>query len=264
MDKFVNKVFQMDNLELMKQIPDNSIDLIYCDILYGTGRDFGDYKDIKANRDEVEEFYIPRIKEMHRILNGTGSIYLHMDWRINHWIRCIMDDIFGYKNFKNNIVWCYRSQGFNRRQWSNKHDDILFYTKGSDWTFNLDDVREDEIAESTWKRWHKEIEEYGKIPTKKNGKLYWNNPYSPPRDWFDINIVAPVHSERVDYQTQKPKELIEKIIIASSNKGDVVADFFCGSGTTPVVAKELGRKYIACDIEEKAVNITKNRLEEIK
>ena len=90
-----------DNLEYMKTLPSNSIDLIYNDLLYGTGRNFGDYKDIKADRKTVEDFYIPRITEMHRLLKDTGSIYLQMDTRINHWMRCIMDDVFGYNNFRN-------------------------------------------------------------------------------------------------------------------------------------------------------------------
>ena len=103
----LNNTYCMDNLELMKQIDDNSIDLIYCDILYGTGKKFKDYKDLKPQKDIIEEFYIPRIKEMYRILSDTGSIYLQMDYRISHWIRCIMDDLLGYENFRNEIIWKY-------------------------------------------------------------------------------------------------------------------------------------------------------------
>ena len=164
-----------DNLNLMNDVPDNTIDLIYCDILYGTGRNFGDYQDLKPIRSEIESHYIPRIKEMHRILKPTGSIYLQMDTRINHWMRCIMDDIFGYKNFQNEIAWVYRAQGFSRTKWSEKHDVVLFYSKTKNFTFNLEDVRENEIGESTQKRWHKEIAEHGLMPTKKNGKVYWKS-----------------------------------------------------------------------------------------
>ena len=126
-----------DNLELMAEIKDNTIDLIYCDILYGTGRRFADYQDLKPIRSEIESHYIPRIKEMHRILKPTGSIYLQMDWRISHWVRCMMDDIFGYDNFKNTIVWCYGAGGGHGKKYFRRtHDDIHFYTKTEQYTFN--------------------------------------------------------------------------------------------------------------------------------
>ena len=105
----MNKIHCCDNLELMSKIEDNTIDLIYSDVLYGTGKNFGDYQDLKLERKIIEEHYIPRIKKMHRILKDTRSIYIHCDWRINHWIRCIMDDVFSYNNFRNEIVWGYRS-----------------------------------------------------------------------------------------------------------------------------------------------------------
>ena len=252
--------FLSDNMELMKTIESNTIDLIYCDILYGTGRKFKDYQDLKPNRIEIENHYIPRLKEMRRILKPTGSIYLQMDTKINHWVRCIMDDIFGYERMLNEIIWCYRSQGFNKNKWSEKHDVILLYSKSKQWTFNLETVRENEIGESTQKRWHKEIKEYGLIPTTKNGKVYWNSPYSPPRDWINMNALPQAHSERNGYDTQKPKELIAKFIKASSNEGDLVADFYAGSFTTAEVCKELNRNFIGCDINPLAFEISKQRL----
>lgn len=252
--------FCSDNMDLMKTIESNTIDLIYCDILYGTGRKFKDYQDLKPNRNEIENHYIPRLKEMHRILKPTGSIYLQMDTKINHWVRCIMDDVFGYERMLNEIIWCYRSQGFNKNKWSEKHDVILLYSKGKEWTFNLEAVRENEIGESTQKRWHKEIKEHGLIPTTKNGKVYWNSPYSPPRDWININALPQAHSERNGYDTQKPKELIAKFIKASSNEGDLVADFYAGSFTTAEVCKELNRNFIGCDINPLALEISKQRL----
>ena len=99
-----------DNLDFMKTISDSSIDLIYCDILFGTGRKFSDYQDLKSIKSDIEEHYIPRLKEMFRILKDTGTIYLHMDTKINHWIRCIMDDIFGYDNMRNEIIWFYNNK----------------------------------------------------------------------------------------------------------------------------------------------------------
>ena len=101
-----NQIYCCDNMELMNRLDNCSVDLIYCDILYGTGRKFADYQDLKAIRSVIEEHYIPRIKEMHRVLKDTGSIYLQMDTRINHWVRIILDDVFGYDNFRNEIVAC--------------------------------------------------------------------------------------------------------------------------------------------------------------
>ena len=132
----LNKVYCIDNLELLKQLPDNYIDLIYCDILYGTGRNFGDYQDLKCDREVIEEHYIPRIKEMYRVLKDTGLIYLQMDTRINHWIRCLMDDIFGYENFKNEIVWSYNSAPRKKNCFGHRHDIILRYSKSDNFTFN--------------------------------------------------------------------------------------------------------------------------------
>lgn len=250
----------VDNMQLLKSQPNESVDLIYSDILYGTGRNFGEYQDLKPKQDVIESHYLPRLIEMKRVLKQNGSIYLQMDTRINHWMRILMDKVFGYDNFQNEIVWAYRTQGFSRSKWSEKHDVVLFYSKSKAFTFNLEDVRENEIGESTQKRWHKEIKEFGMIPTKKNGKTYWNSPYSPPRDWIDMNALPQAHTERNGYPTQKPKELIKRFVLASSNEGDVVADYYLGSGTTAEVCKELNRNFIGCDIGQKAIEITKQRL----
>jgi site-specific DNA-methyltransferase (adenine-specific) len=263
-DVFSPRIEVANNLDFMQSIESNTLDLIYCDVLYGTGRNFGEYQDLKPIRSEIENHYIPRIKEMHRILKPTGSIYLQMDTRINHWMRCIMDDIFGYERFLNEIIWCYRSQGFNKNKWSEKHDVILLYSKTKEWKFNLEAVRENEIGESTQKRWHKEIAEHGMIPTKKNGKIYWNSPYSPPKDWINLNALPQAHTERNGYDTQKPKELVEKFIKASSNENDLVADFYLGSGTTAEVCKDLNRNFIGCDINPRAIEITLQRLNDAR
>jgi len=257
-----SSVFCSDNLELMKTIESNTIDLIYCDILYGTGRNFGDYQDLKPIRSEIEAHYIPRIEEMHRILKTTGSIYLQMDTRINHWMRCIMDDVFGYKNFRNEISWCYNSQGKTTKQWNKKHDVILYYTKSEDWVFNSDIVK-DSISDLTYRRFQKEIDKYGYYTVLKNGKRtqYTLADGSLPKDWFeDVTYISRDNKELTGYPTQKPKELIKRLILASTNEGDLVADFYMGSGTTAVVCKELNRNFIGCDVNPRAVEITLQRL----
>ena len=251
-----NKLYCRDNLKLMKDLPSKSIDLIYCDILYGTGRDFGDYKDLPADKDKIEEFYYPRVREIHRLLKNTGSIYLQMDTRINHWLRVILDNVFGYNNFRNEIIWSYRNGGTTDKKFNNKHDNILFYSKTDGYKFNptkeksytKSKSRKPGIVNYGGKKVKFFKDELG-VYTWVKAKDVWNIPY--------INSQA---NERVDYQTQKPKKLLERIIKASSDKGDIVADFFMGSGTTIVVAEELDRKWIGCDINQKAINITKERL----
>jgi len=224
-----------DNLELMAEMQDNTVDLIYCDILYGTGKDFGDYEDLKPIKEDIENHYAPRIKEMHRILKDTGSIYLQMDCKINHWIRCIMDDVFGYNNFRNEIIWCYEKARPTKYSFKKVHDNILFYQKKLHKKFNIQYVPR--VRKKDYK-------------TDYDGKIcpdWWNDIYS-----FGTIMNAP---ERNGYKTQKPKKLIERIIKASSNEGDLVADFYAGSFTTAEVCKDLNRNFIGCDISEKAVAI---------
>ena len=234
--------FCSDNLELMKTIESNTIDLIYCDILYGTGRKFKDYQDLKPIRSEIESHYLPRLIEMKRVLKQNGSIYLQMDTRINHWMRCIMDDIFGYDNFRNEIVWGYSWGGVSKNKYPSKHDHILYYSKTNKYTYNI----QYENYTTKDKRWHN------------------NNAGKSIRDiWDDIPIINTMSNERVDYATQKPKALIERIIKASSNEGDLVADFYAGSFTTAEVCRELNRNFIGCDINPNAYEIGKKRVGKI-
>ena len=238
--RVTSSVFCSDNLELMKTIESNTIDLIYCDILYGTGRNFGDYQDLKPIRSEIENHYIPRIKEMHRILKTTGSIYLQMDWRINHWIRCIMDDVFGYERFLNEIIWCYGAGDVNaKNRFCRVSDHILFYAKTEKSKFNIQKDEKDAKVKDWWRMFS-------------FGEKTFN------KKWFAENEVEFI------YATQKPKALIERIIKASSNEGDLVADFYMGSGTTAEVCKDLNRNFIGCDINPRAVEITLQRLNDAR
>lgn len=252
----LNKIYNMDNLELMKQIDNSSIDLIYCDILYNTGKSFNDYDDNLGTPHEAIEWYNPRLVEMKRILKDTGSIYLQCDYRLVHYLKIEMDNIFDLKNFRNEIIWSYSRWTNNSKDFTKCHDTILRYSKSNEYIFN-------KLFEPfSNKSQHKG----NRISTVDiNGKL--DQKYTSTkrekamRDVWDISILNSQAKERVGYDTQKPKVLLERIINASSNNGDLVADFFCGSGTACVVAKENGRNYIGCDISEKAVEITKNRLE---
>jgi site-specific DNA-methyltransferase (adenine-specific) len=249
-----------DNLELMAEMQDNTVDLIYCDILYGTGKKLKNYQDLKPIRSKIESHYIPRIKEMHRILKPTGSIYLQMDTRINHWIRCIMDDIFGYDKFRNEISWWYK-------RWSNisfgfqkMHDVILFYSKDKS-VFNIQYqsyAKPDEIEDTLRGVVN------GKLVRLKNKdgsykKRKTENKGVSLHDVWEIQHIQPTAKERLGYDTQKPKALIERIIKASSDEGDLVADFYAGSFTTADVCKDLNRSFIGCDINPNCFEKAKER-----
>ena len=244
-----------DNLELMAEMQDNTVDLIYCDILYGTGRKFKDYQDLKCHREIIEEHYIPRIKEMHRILKDTGSIYLQMDYKISHWIRLMLDDVFGYDNFINEIIWNYKTGGASKKYFPRKHDNIFLYTKTKKYTFN----------KLTDKNYIKHKYGFSNLETgeDENGFYY----LTTMQDVWNVPIIRTVKDkvdkERLGYNTQKPKALIERIIKASSNEGDLVADFYLGSGTTAEVCKDLNRKFIGCDINPRAIEITHQRLKDV-
>lgn len=251
-----------DNLELMAEIQDNTIDLIYCDILYGTGRNFGEYQDLKPIRSEIEAHYLPRLKEMKRVLKQNGSIYLQMDCKISHWMRCLMDDVFGYSNFKNEIIWYYMNKipDTRKKMFTQSNDVILFYALG-DYTFNIiEDLRDKPILVS-------KIKKVGgkKIYVKdENGKGIYETRDTRVADTI-VNIpMLHCQPERTGYPTQKPKELIKRFILASTNEGDVVADYYLGSGTTAVVCKELNRNFIGCDLNPKAIEITKSRLDAVR
>lgn len=226
----------VDNLELLLSQPDESVDLIYCDILYGTGRNFGDFQDLKPIRAEIESHYLPRLVEMKRVLKQNGSIYLQMDTRINHWMRILMDEVFGYDNFRNEIVWGYGAGDVNaKNRFCKVSDRILFYAKGK----NKFNIQKDEKG-SKVKDWQRTFSFGEKTFHKK---------------WFAEN------EDNHLYSTQKPKELIRRFILASTDEGDVVADYYLGSGTTAVVCKELNRNFIGCDINPRAIEITKARLD---
>lgn len=253
----LNTVYCMDNLDLLRSLDDNYIDLIYCDVLYNTGKKFKDYDDCLGTPEEAIEWYKPRLIEMKRVLKDTGFIILQLDYRLVHYIKVEMDNIFELKNFINEIIWYYKSpSGTSKNKLSNKHDNLLLYSKTKKYNINIDELRE-EYSENTKKQAESKSISFGRV-TKLNDKG------KTPTDVWEISTLNSMAKERVGYDTQKPKELLSKIIKGFSNTGDVVADFFCGSGTSMVVAKELNRKYIGCDINPRAIEITNERLKNIR
>ena len=198
-----------------------------------------------------------RLLEMHRVLKDTGSVYLHVDQTASHYLKMLMDAIFGAKNFRNEIVWCYAGGGQSKRNFPQKHDTILRYSKGSSWTFNADAVRVP--YDSDYK-----ATVFTAPGTRAPGKTYGPNPNGKlVEDWW-TGISRPYGKDRTGYSTQKPLKLLERIIKSSSNPGDVVLDPFCGCATACVAAERLGRQWIGIDVSDKAVVLLRQRLQDDK
>jgi site-specific DNA-methyltransferase (adenine-specific) len=195
-----------------------------------------------------------RIVEIHRVLKPTGSFYLHCDTTASHYLKLILDGVFCARGgeFQNEIAWCYGSGGASKKHFSKKHDVIFFYTKSDDYSFNVDAVREPYSSP------HKSM-----TPKVIGDKSYLKmNPLGRiPFDWWQIPILTNSAKERLGYPTQKPEALLEKIIKASSNEGDVVLDAYCGCGTTVAVAHRLQRKWIGIDITYQSISLILKRLQ---
>jgi DNA modification methylase len=212
------------------------------------------YFDHWDDLDAYLDFLYPRLALMHRLLAPRGTLYLHLDWHANAYARLLLDEIFGRENLVNEIIWAYHGPSPIRRAFNRKHDTILVYAKGPDYIFNTDAVRQ-AYNPSTVKTFASSPKAgFGKIPNLERGKV--------PEDWWYFPVVARLHNERTGYPTQKPEALLERILLASSNPGSLTADFFCGSGTFPLVAARHGRRFLACDATWRAIHITRGRLVE--
>ncbi len=288
-----NRLFFGDNLHIMRQLPSKSIDLFYLDPPFFSGRNynviFGDNNEVRSFSD-IWEGGMPgyliwlnaRLYEMKRLLKDTGSIYVHLDWHASHYVKVEMDKIFGVDNFKNEIIWCYGGYVHNKNSYNKKHDTILFYSKTDNWIFNANEILE-ELSESAKKKYKlKDENGYYRIRGRnlKDSHLKHTTDLTPeiekkypdlvyrqylgdgklPSDWFFMDFINQVAKERIGYPTQKPEELLERIILSSSNEGDVVMDPFIGGGTTAAVAQRLNRRWIACDQSRIAVSITADRI----
>jgi len=234
-----------------------------------------------------------RLKLMHDLLAEDGSIYVHCDYRVNGVVRLIMDEIFGIDNFLNEIIWCYKERERKLNFYNPKHDAIYFYAKNNNKTsrtFNWEKGASEYSAVTRAKFKFDDNDDKG--PYQIRGRNIQGSPIQAadglsheherqhpgltyrdylyeregvaPRDWWEIGIINKASDERLYYPTQKPEALIERIIAVSSNEGDLVADFFPGSGTTPAVAEKLGRKWIACDIGRFAIHTTRKRLIQVQ
>jgi site-specific DNA-methyltransferase (adenine-specific) len=266
----INQIFKGDNLPILKSIPSESVQLIYIDPPFNTGRtqsrgtttttrtDEGNRVGFKGKRyevvretvlsydDEFEDFWSflePRLEEAWRLLNETGTLYLHLDYREAHYAKVLLDALFGRECFLNEIIWAYDYGGKSKNKWPSKHDTILVYVKDpAKYYFNSTEVdREPYMAPGLVTP---EKVEKGKLPTD----VWWHT------------IVSPTGKEKTGYPTQKPKGILRRVIQASSKPGDLILDFFAGSGTTGAVAAELGRNFILIDQNPESIEVITKRL----
>ncbi len=320
----INAIYEGDNLEIMSKFPSKSIDLIYADPPFFSNRKYEviwkDKAEISSFEDRWEggiEHYIswmePRLRECHRLLKDTGSMYLHCDWHASAHLKVLMDRIFNDSNFRNEIVWprtyAHSDSKQGAKAFGRIHDTILFYSKSVNNTWNTQyRPYEQDYIEKTFKQrdeegrryqtvtltaskpggdtefeWHgirppngrywayskanlDKMEKEGKIVFLKSGiprlkKYVDDTPGVPIQDvWSDITRMSTFSNERTGYPTQKPVALLERIVSASSNKGDIVFDPFCGCGTTIIASQKLGRKWIGIDISPTACNLMQKRL----
>ncbi len=222
-------------------------------------RAFWDLLDGSCNLLAYLSMMAPRRIELRRVLKQTGTVYLHCDPTSGHYLKLLLDAVFDVRNFRNEIVWCYRGGGVPRQDFAKKHDLIYRYSKSDTYTFDVDAVRipysEDVMASGALRydksyRSNKVYEGYRPNPLGKH-----------PEDWWEIQPLMPSDKrERVGYPTQKPLALLERIIAASSNSGDLVLDLFCGCGTTIDAAERLGRRWIGIDISRLATDVIEERL----
>ncbi|MDO8720693.1 MAG: DNA methyltransferase [Syntrophales bacterium] len=267
-----NRLFFGDNLHIMRQLPSESIDLIYIDPPFFSGRNynviFGDKNEVRSFSD-IWEGGMPgylvwlnaRLWEMKRLLKPTGSIYVHLDWHASHYVKVEMDKIFGVESFINEIVWFYRRWPTVSKAFQRMHDIILFYVKKPEENYPFN-TQHESSSERT-------LSDYGgkRLTTVQTQEGTWvkrqtdgESPGVPLRDTWEIKRVHTRGHERIGYPTQKPEELLERIIKTSTNEGAVVADFFSGGGTTTTVAQRLNRRWIASDQSRIAVAITADRI----
>ena len=268
-----NQIIFGDNLDVLRSMPDGSIDLIYIDPPFNTGKQqartqisverdengertgFGGNRyqtkiiGEKAYQDQFDNylgFLEPRLLQAYRVLKPTGSLYFHIDYREVHYCKVLLDKIFGRDSFINEIIWAYDFGGRSKSRWPAKHDNILFYAKDPDnFTFNREEV--DRIPYMAPGLVGKEKAAKGKFPTD----TWWHT------------IVGTNSKEKTGYPTQKPEGVLRRIVAASSSPDDTVLDFFAGSGTVGAVCLALGRKFILVDDNPQAIRVMQKRFEEV-
>jgi DNA modification methylase len=259
----VNSIYEGDNIEILNKFPSESVDLIYLDPPFFSNRHYEviweDGAELRAFQDRWQggiEHYIswmnPRLRECHRILKKTGTIYLHCDTHANAHLRILLDIIFDDNMFLNEIIWNYGAKASQKYPaFQSKHDTILMYSKGKKFTFNklFQEYSQATLAERATRFKFEDKEGKYRLTTRRDstGKKYRAKVYLHEGvlmdDVWDIPIINATSKERLGYPTQKPVALLDRIVKSSSNEGDIVLDPFCGCGTTLVASQKLKRKW---------------------
>lgn len=265
-----NVIYCGDNLEVMpKYIPDESVDLIYIDPPFNSSRNYevfwGEAQERRAFEDRFGDamtyldWMRPRLREIQRVLKPTGSFFYHCDWHASHYVKVELDRIFGFDNFQNEIIWYYRGAGLSKKRFARRHDVIFWYTKSMTWFFDPDPARQP-YAPATVERFSHYIgnvrggRDFGQQTLNPKGK-------HPDDVWADIQPVAPSALDRLGYPTQKPPQLLGRIILTASREDDIVLDAFCGCGTTLEEAAKSKRRWIGIDFSPTACRVMADRLE---
>ena len=254
----------------------STINLIYIDPPFMTGRDFisGTQLAYSDKWNKELDSYLTWLYEtlvlLHQLLTETGSLYVHLDWRVTHYAKVLLDEIFGFSpnaegpGFKSEIIWHYQSGGRSHKLYARKHDTILLYTKSEHYCFHGERIGEQRGTKSR-NHMRKQVGPDGRITwtIRSAGRLYTYDEQSimtPADVWSDISHLHQKDPERNGYATQKPAALLERILLASSEENDLVLDCFCGSGVTPTMAEHHGRRWIASDLSALAIQLTRERL----
>ena len=289
-DGWRNKLIWGDNALAMSSLLTNyvgKVDLIYIDPPFDVGADFsvtveiGDEEVVKhpSTLEEVAyrdtwgrgtESYLgmmmSRLRLMSELLSPTGSLYVHCDWRMSSRIRLLLDEVFGAERFVNEIAWCYSNSGRSQSFFPRKHDTIFIYAKTDKFKFYPVKIPVQEHIKDQFPLFDDEVGKYYRLASRGDAGVYKEYAEKMVEDWWiDINgIGGRNQTERLGYPTQKPEALLERTILASTDPGDLVADFFCGSGTTLAAAEKLGRRWIGADLGRFSIHTTRKRLLEIE
>ncbi len=255
-------LYKGDNLKVMQSLEGGSLDFIYLDPPFFSEADYYSgklsgkkklFEDRWNGMDDYLSFLRPRLDEMKRLLKDTGLIAVHLDWHAVHYVKVLMDEVFGYNRFVNEIIWAYKSGGASRKSFARKHDNILLYSKSKDYYFV---PQKEKSYNRGFKPYHfRGVKEY-------KDETGWYTLVNR-KDIFNIDMVGRTSSERTGYATQKPEALLTVLLESCCPKGGVAADFFAGSGTLGAAALKCGCDFILCDDNEDAVNIMKKRFESL-
>lgn len=275
--KLENAIYCGDCLERVGGMPDECVDLIYADppffsnrhyeVIWSDGAEIRSFEDRwKGGIHHYIEWMKDRCCQLHRVLKSDGSLFLHCDWHAAHYLKVMLDGVFGYSRLVNEIIWCYETGGRATTRYPRKHDTILWYSKGERPRFfysqvatprDFSTMHETVLTDADGRRYQRNI---------KGGKeyRYYEDEGVLPNDWWvDISALNPADKRRLGYPTQKPPELLQRIVNSASERGDLVLDPFCGCGTTIVTAQILKRRWIGIDVSPTACKLMKRQVEAV-